>query len=75
MLKRTVRSRILRAMAVLAVGGSSFQFSGCDPAVRDELVGGLETTAQTLSSVLISALFLSLQDSGSSGGGLSTGGV
>jgi hypothetical protein len=71
MLNRTVRARILRAMAVLAVGGSSYQLSGCAPAVRDELVGGLEATSQGVASALISAFFLSLQD-GASSNGLST---
>jgi len=46
----------------LALGGSVFQLSGCDPAVRDTLLIGLETTTQSLSSALISAFFLSMQD-------------
>jgi hypothetical protein len=56
----------------LAVGGSAFQLSGCDPAVRDTILTGLETTTQGLSSALISAFFLSLQDGDSSAGGLTT---
>jgi len=56
----------------LALGGSAFQLSGCDPAVRDTLLTGLETTTQSLSGALISAFFLSLQDGDSSIGSLTT---
>lgn len=54
---------------VAAIGGSAFQLSGCDPAVRATLLTGLQTTTQSLSTALITALFLGLQndDSGSSG--------
>jgi hypothetical protein len=57
----------------VAVGGSAFQMSGCDPAVRDTLVAGLETTTQSLSSALISAFFLSLEDDEGDASGLTTG--
>ena len=46
----------------LAVGGSAFQLSGCDPAVRSTLLEGLQTTTSSLSTALISAFFLSLED-------------
>ena len=62
MTKRSLRQRLVRATMALAVGGSAFQLSGCDPAVRDTLLIGLETTTQSLSSALISAFFLSMQD-------------
>lgn len=62
MTKRKVRGRFIRLVTALAVGGSAFQLSGCDPAVRGTLVTGLETTTQSLSSALISAFFLSLED-------------
>lgn len=62
MTKRSLRQRLVRATMALAVGGSAFQLSGCDPAVRDTLLTGLETTTQSLSSALISAFFLSMQD-------------
>ena len=56
-----------------AVGGSAFQLSGCDPAVRDTMLVGLETTTLTLSDALITAFFLSLEDDSSSdGSGLTT---
>lgn len=62
MTKRSLRQRLVRAVMALALGGSAFQLSGCDPAVRDTLLTGLETTTQSLSSALISAFFLSMQD-------------
>ena len=71
MCKRNNRSRFLRLMAVTAVGGSAFQLSGCDPAVRGTILTGLETTTASLANTLISAFFISLEDD-SSGGGLTT---
>lgn len=62
MLRRTLRGRMLRKLTALAVGGSAFQLSGCDPAVRATLLEGLESTTSSLSTALISAFFLSLQD-------------
>jgi hypothetical protein len=56
----------MRSVATLAIGGSAFQLSGCDPAVRDTLIGGLETTTNALADSLISAFFLSV-DNGSDG--------
>jgi hypothetical protein len=53
---------MLRKLTALAVGGSAFQLSGCDPAVRATLLEGLESTTSSLSTALISAFFLSLQD-------------
>lgn len=62
MATRRLRTRLLRTAMTLAVGGSIFQLSGCDPAVRTQLLTGLETTTTSLSTALISAFFLSLQD-------------
>ncbi|MFQ5591732.1 MAG: hypothetical protein ACE5HE_11250 [Phycisphaerae bacterium] len=62
MTKRNHRVRLVRLVTAVAVGGSAFQLSGCDPAVRTTLLTGLETTSQSLSNALISAFFLSLQD-------------
>ncbi len=67
MTKRKVRGRFIRLVTALAVGGSAFQLSGCDPAVRGTLVAGLETTTQSLSTALISAFFLSLEDDAEGG--------
>jgi len=66
------RKRAIRALMAISIGGSAFQISGCDPAVRDTLLTGLETTTIDLSSALISAFFLSLDDDDTTGGGLTT---
>ena len=63
MSKPSLRVRFVRMAMALAVGGSAFQLSGCDPEVRSALLTGLESTTQTLSSALITAYFLSLDDS------------
>jgi hypothetical protein len=55
------------AMAI-AMGGTAFQLSGCDPQVRSTLLTGLETTTQSLTAALISAFFLSLEDDATTGG-------
>jgi hypothetical protein len=66
--------RFVRWAMTVAVGGSAFQLSGCDPAVRETLLGGLETTTTSLTGALISAFFLSLgdEDATGSGSGLTT---
>ena len=66
MATRSLRTRLLRTAMTLAVGGSVFQLSGCDPAVRTELLTGLEDTTNSLLTALSSAFFLSLQDDSSS---------
>ena len=66
MRKKNVRTRMVRALMAIAVGGSAFQMSGCDPAVRSTLLTGLELTTTSLTNALISAFFLGLNgDSGS----------
>ena len=62
MTRRSLRTRVMRAAISLAVGGSAFQLSGCDPAVRGTLLDGLESTTNALTGALISAFFLSLDD-------------
>ncbi len=64
--------RVVRLTMALAVGGSAFQLSGCDPAVRSTVLTGLETTTQSLTSTLISAFFLTLEDDTSSSSSLTT---
>ena len=71
MTKRPFCQRLMRAAITLAIGGSAFQLSGCDPTVRDTLLNGLESSTQSLSAALISAFFQSLEDE-DSGGGLTT---
>ena len=67
MRKNHVRTRVIRAMMAIAIGGSAFQMSGCDPAVRSTLLGGLQATTTTLTNALIAAFFLSLSDEQGSG--------
>ena len=71
MAKRSYWTRVVRATMVLAIGGSAFQLSGCDPAVRSTPLEGLQTTTASLSSALISTFFLSLEDNSSTTGGTS----
>lgn len=59
--------RLGRWGAMIAVGGSAFQVSGCDPAVRDTLLAGLEATTGSLADTLISAFFISLDDDAGTG--------
>jgi hypothetical protein len=54
--------RLMRKMVALAIGGSVLQVGGCDPAVRQVLLTGLAQTTQGLSSALITAFFLTLED-------------
>jgi len=62
MAKRTLRERVTRLAMAVAVGGTAFQLSGCDPAVRNTLLTGLEETTGSLLTALNTAFFLSLQD-------------
>ena len=62
MAKRSLWTRFVRTTMALAIGGSAFQLSGCDPAVRSTLLDGLEQTTTSLSTALIQAFFLSLED-------------
>lgn len=68
------KHRVARIVVAAAVGGSVFQLSGCDPRVRDTILVGLEETTQGLSSALISAFFITLDDEGDTSGG-TTGGT
>lgn len=62
----------MRTVMALAVGGSAFQLSGCDPNVRASLLGGLSNTTNSLADALIAAFFISLADDTGSGGGVTT---
>ncbi len=62
MKKHSFRHRIMRTVAAIAVGGSAFQLSGCDDAVRGTVLSGLESTTQTLADTVISAIFLGFAD-------------
>ncbi len=73
MTKRSFRQRFIRAAIALAMGGSAFQLSGCDPAVRNTLLGGLQITTLDLAGTLITAFFETLDD-GEDGGAGTNGG-
>ncbi len=72
MARNSLRQRMIRLLSVLAVGGSVFQLSSCDPNVRTTLLDGLESTTSSLSSALISAFFLSLDNNDVNANGLTT---
>ena len=72
-MKRTTPwQKVIKLATAVAVGGSAFQMSGCDPAVRDTVLVGLESTTSTLTQTLISAFFISLDDEGATSQGLTT---
>lgn len=60
--RASFRSRLARMVMATLVGGSAFQLSGCDPEVRSTLLDGLQATTTSLSTALISAFFLGLED-------------
>ena len=62
MAKRGFVRRMVHSMAAIAIGGSAFQLSGCDPLVRESILSGLEATTNALTDTLVSAFFLSLAD-------------
>ncbi len=73
MCRRGLRGRALRLLATLVLATSAFQVRGCNPAVRDTLLAGLETTALALTDTLIQSFFTALAGDDSDGaGGLTT---
>ena len=59
-----MRKRMRRtwaAVAALSVGGSSLVLEGCDPAARDQILGGVEGGTQALLGSFISAFFATIQ--------------
>jgi len=60
--------RLVRTVMAIAIGGSVFQTGGCDPAVRQVLLDGLSETTQGLSTALITAFFLTLEDDNTTAG-------
>ena len=73
MTKRSFRKRCLKTAMALAVGGSAFQLSGCDPNVRQTVIDGLQSTTIGLSAALITAFFQTLEDDATTGGLTTTG--
>ena len=75
MVNRGFRRRAFRFFAPVVIGGSMFQLGSCDPAVRDTLLAGLETTTEALTDTLIQVFFTGLRDDDSSSGGGGTAGL
>ena len=73
MTKRSFPKRCLKTAMALAVGGSAFQLSGCDPNVRQTVIDGLQSTTIGLSAALITAFFQTLEDDATTGGLTTTG--
>lgn len=59
MLKLGRRNRI--AIAALTLGGTTLVLEGCDPAARDQILGGVEGGTNALISSIISAFFATIQ--------------
>ncbi len=57
-LRRRGRSWLLAVVA----GGSVFVLGGCDPAVRDTILGGVGSAATSLAGTFIQAFIESLQN-------------
>ena len=70
--KRSTRSRLVRFAMVVSMGGTMFQFSGCSADVRNTIVSGLESTASTLATTLISSFFQGLADDSGGSSGFTT---
>jgi len=59
MRRLVTRSRLW--LTLLVSGGGLFLLEGCDPTVRDTVLGGVGTAATSLSSTFIQAFMQSLQ--------------
>ncbi len=51
-----------RAIWPVLAGATVLQLGGCDPAVRQSLLNGLQTTILSLVTALINTFFLTLQN-------------
>ena len=72
MAKPGFKGRLLRWVTAAALGGTVFQLGSCDPTVRSTLLAGLEATTAHLTSTLVSAFFVRLQDDDSDSTALTT---
>lgn len=65
-MNRSLVSRLVKSKAFLPLfmGGLALQanLGGCDPEVRDAVLTGFSTSVTSLTTSLISAFFMSLQD-------------
>jgi len=51
-------------LALVLGGGTVFALDGCDPTVKDTVLGGLQDASTTLADTLIQAFFTKLQTDG-----------
>ena len=51
-------------LALVLGGGAVFALDGCDPTVKDTVLGGLQDASTTLADTLIQAFFTKLQTDG-----------
>ena len=49
-------------MMMVMLGGTLFQASQCNPAVRDAILSGLQSTTVSAANILIQAMFAGLSD-------------
>ncbi len=61
---RKPTSRFRLWLANLTVGGSLFAFSGCDPEIKDTLLGGVQGAVTGLVTTFIDAVFVILARNG-----------
>ena len=52
-----------------SVGGTAFALSGCEPAVRDTVLTGVESAAGTILTSFLTAFFQTLQEPAETGVG------
>jgi hypothetical protein len=57
---RGLRRRSLSWLLAMAAGGGALVLGGCDPAVRDTVLGGVGSAATSLAGTFIQAFFQSL---------------
>lgn len=69
-MKTKRRSLMLRAKrwAPLLIGGFALQLNltGCDPTVREMILGGVQTSLTSMMNAIINAFFTAISTSGSS---------
>jgi hypothetical protein len=56
--------KILAWVALIGMGGTSFQLSGCSQDIRDNVLGGFNSATNTILVSLVDALFLALNNAG-----------
>ncbi len=68
MSSRGIRRRTVRLLMALTLSAGAMSVNGCNPAVRDTLLAGLQTTANSLANTLVQSFFTALQNNVSDSG-------